>query len=120
MYGEIKMDKVSRLILIVIAICVISLGGVLIYAQQKSQTPPASAPTQQLSPRYTADQVIAVAKAYAGEGRGIAKWQQERYPEANFKCIYLGNGEWIVSKDSFPFGNQSWTFIEATGQLIVR
>lgn len=76
-----------------------------------------SAPAPDI-PRYTADQVIAVAKAYAGDECGSTKWQQSRYPKASWTTEYLGNGKWRVTKDCRPYAaKSSWTFYEATGEL---
>lgn len=71
-------------------------------------------------PRYTADQVIAVAKAYSP---GIPLRQ---CLESSWKVAYMGQGTWIVGKYCVDrFGRSggllaSWYFYEDTGILESR
>jgi len=75
-------------------------------------------------PRYTADQVIAVAKAYAGEECAGQPSEDEKWT-----TVYLGNGKWKVTRECSGQGQlpwstttevSDWTFYEATGELKPR
>ena len=70
-------------------------------------------------PGYTADQVIAVAKAYAGEECGgssrFASPPGAKPPEPSWTTVYLGDGKWRVTKKCWSV--EEWTFYEATGEL---
>ena len=77
-------------------------------------------------PRYTADQVIAVAKAYAGEEcGGSSMWSEYIEPyDASWTTVYLGDGKWKITKEcggQDPWDTTTvvgdWTFYEATGEL---
>lgn len=103
-------------VLAVIGLLLLAIGATLLFTQQA----PDLAPAPDIA-RYTADQVIAVARAYAGDECGLTKWQQERYPKARWTTEYLGNGKWKVTKDCSPYAaKSSWTFYESTGKLVKR
>jgi len=110
--------KPLTLLALVLGITLFVGGAIAIVALQSNEP----TPTQDFDiPRYTADQVIAVARAYAGDECGITRWQHERFPEASWATVYGGNGQWKVTKNcgSFP-GSKSWIFYEATGQLVLK
>ncbi len=69
-----------------VALCTL-LASTLLTACSTPAPPPDIA-------RYTADQVIAVAKSYAGDTCGSTKWQQDRYPKPTWKVEYVGQGVW--------------------------
>lgn len=109
--------------LLCLAIAALAVLGTLLYIQQTEE----KAPEIDI-PRYTADQVITVAKAYAGEecGGGPTRWWSE-YPEpydASWATVYLGDGKWKVTKEcagQYRWDTTTvvgdWTFYEATGEL---
>lgn len=99
-----------HIILLCLGVSLLAVGGTLLLTQQAEEEAP-----QPDIPRYTADQVIAVAKAYTGEECG-GKWVLEPY-EATWTTVYLGNGEWAVTKNCSSYGVGTWTFYEATGHL---
>ena len=94
--------------LLCVAIAALAVAATLLFIRQTEDIP-----------RYTADQVIAVAKAYAGEecGGAFPSWGQEP-SEASWTTVYLGNGEWQVTKECASV--TTWTFYEATGELKPR
>ena len=107
--------------LLCLAIALFAVSGTLLFIRQTEEKAP-----QVDIPRYTADQVIAVAKAYAGECGG--RWSQylPELPEpydASWTTVYLGDGKWRVTKEcsGAPWETRTvvedWTFYEATGEL---
>jgi len=88
-------------------------------------------------PRYTADQVIEVARSYSPHCRRPPflrpSWEQgsdyvptcgpgEDNVEASFGIEYLGDGVWSVTK-TCPVNSAcsaSWYFYEDTGKLVER
>ena len=108
--------------LLCLAIALFAVSGTLLFIRQTEEKAP-----QVDIPRYTADQVIAVAKAYAGEecGGGPYRWSGESY-EASWTTVYLGDGKWKVTKEcpGAPWTTTTvvsdWTFYEATGELKPR
>lgn len=105
-----------KIALLCIAIAAISVLGTLFFIRQTEEAP------QVDIPRYTADQVIAVAKAYAGEckGGGGSSFLQAlegttQFYDASWTTVYLGDGKWRVTKECWDI--TTWTFYEATGEL---
>ena len=98
--------------LLCLAVAALAVAGTLLFARQTEDRAP-----QVDMPRYTADQVIAVAKAYAGEECGSSRrWQEYVEPyDASWTTVYLGDGEWRVAKKCGSV--EEWTFYEATGEL---
>jgi len=108
------------------AVAALAVVGTLLFIRYTEENTP-----QVDVPRYTADQVIAVAKAYAGECSYGSSWSKYiggsaaggTY-DANWTTVYLGDGKWKVTKEC---GGQyrwdtttvvgDWTFYEATGEL---
>ena len=92
--------------LLCLAIAALSVLGTLLFIRQTEDIP-----------RYTADQVIAVAKAYAGEecGGGSRWWEYVEPYDASWTTVYLGDGKWRVTKECASV--TTWTFYEATGEL---
>ena len=112
--------KAWQVALSCLAVAAVAVLGTLLFVRQTEDVAP-----QQDIPRYTADQVIAVAKAYAGEcGHGGDYWSRydpdgpgpvgEPIP-ASWTTVYLGDGEWRVAKKCGSV--EEWTFYEATGEL---
>ena len=98
--------------LLCIAIAALSVFGTLLFIRQAEEAP------QTDTPRYTADQVIAVAKAFAGEECGYNWWSPPppgSSEKARWTTVYLGDGKWKVTKDCSSV--TTWTFYEATGEL---
>jgi len=99
-----------QLALLCLAIAALSVLGTLLFIGHIDDVP-----------RYTADQVIAVAKAYAGEdcvrsSSGKDWWAGEQEPDkASWATVYLGDGKWRVTKECTSV--TAWTFYEATGEL---
>ena len=96
--------------LLCLAVAALAVVGTLLFIRQTEENTP-----QVDIPRYTADQVIAVAKAYAGEcdpNRWLA--ESEAY-DASWTVVYLGDGKWRVTKECASV--TTWTFYEATGEL---
>jgi hypothetical protein len=99
-----------QVILLCLAVAALAVAGTLLFIRQVDE------------PRYTADQVIAVAKAYAGEECGgdsgdsipFPPWGEEP-DEASWTTVYLGDGKWEVTKECLS--KTTWTFYEATGEL---
>ena len=106
-----------QVILLCLAVAALAVGGTLLFIQQTEEKAP-----QLDIPRYTADQVIAVAKAYAGEecdSSPYPSWVQT-YEKARWTTVYLGNGKWEVTRNCSPTEGVDWTFYEATGELKPR
>ena len=107
--------------LLCLAIALFAVSGTLLFIRQTEEKAP-----QVDLPRYTADQVIAVAKAYAGECYLGGSWWQGNveFYDASWTTVYLGDGKWKVTREC---GGQyrwdtttvpsEWTFYEATGEL---
>jgi len=96
-----------------VAIAAIAVAGTWLFIRQTEERAP-----QVDIPRYTADQVIAVAKAYAGEcgGGDPTRWWEGVEPyDASWTTVYLGDGKWRVTKRCASV--TTWTFYEATGEL---
>ena len=98
--------KAWQVALIGLAVAAIAVMGTLLFVRQTEESP------QTDTPRYTADQVIAVAKAYVGEE--CVGWA----------TVYLGHGKWMVTAEcepKYPWlvenTEVTWTFYEATGEL---
>ena len=78
--------------------------------------------TSQDIPRYTADQVIEVAKSYSPEcptlGRvpAFQAWESTDPSSPSWAVEYLGSGKWLVTKDC-PTKTTYWHFYEDTGKL---
>ncbi len=106
--------KGLHVILLCLAILFLSVGGVLLFTQGATEKAP-----QPDIPRYTADQVIEVAKAYAGEECGAGRIAE--YYDPKWTTTYLGDGRWEVTKDcshvGSGLGKSTWIFYEATGEL---
>ena len=100
--------------LLCLAIALFAVSGTLLFIRQTEEKAP-----QVDIPRYTADQVIAVAKAYAGEecGDGPTRWWSGESYEASWTTVYLGDGKWRVTKECSGAVVEDWTFYEATGEL---
>ena len=96
--------------LLCLATAAVAVSGTLLFIRQTEENIP-----QVDIPRYTADQVIAVAKAYAGEECAVSEWWWGESNEARWTTVYLGNGKWEVSKECVSV--TTWTFYEATGEL---
>ena len=100
--------------LLCLAIAALAVAGTWLFIRQTEERTP-----QVDMPRYTADQVIAVAKAYAGEdcGDGRITLFAPGYepPDARWTTVYLGDGEWRVTKECASV--TTWSFYEATGEL---
>ena len=96
-----------QVILLCLAVAALAVMGTLLFIRQLDE------------PRYTADQVIAVAKAYAGEecgGGSFPMWSEYVEPyDASWTTVYLGDGKWRVTKECASV--TTWTFYEATGEL---
>ena len=110
--------KSWQVILLCLAVSAVAVAGTLLFIRQTEERGP-----QVDIPRYTADQVIAVAEAYAGEECGGAPSLDEKWT-----TIYLGNGKWNVTRECSYQGQyvwsrgthtvvSDWTFYEATGEL---
>jgi len=101
--------------LLCLAIAAIAVAGTWLFIRQTEENTP-----QVDLPRYTADQVIAVAKAYAGEecdsDSSPTRWWVT-YEKARWTTVYLGNGKWKVTRNCSPTEGVDWTFYEATGEL---
>jgi hypothetical protein len=90
--------------LLCLAVAALAVAGTLLFIRQTEDIP-----------RYTADQVIAVAKAYTGGGCDSESWT----------TVYLGDGKWKVTIKCFNPEDRwwsttvvsHWTFYEATGEL---
>jgi len=96
--------------LLCLAIAALAVAGTWLFIRQTEERTP-----QVDMPRYTADQVIAVAKAYAGEC-SVYPWRPESESyEASWTTVYLGDGKWRVTKECASV--TTWTFYEATGEL---
>ena len=103
-----------QVILLCLAVAALAVSGTLLFIRQTEEETP-----QLDIPRYTADQVIAVAKAYAGEEcSGPTVWWLEEPNEARWTTVYLGDGKWRVTKECASV--TTWTFYEATGELKPR
>ena len=107
--------------LLCLAISVLAVAGTLLFIRQTEEETP-----QLDIPRYTADQVIAVAKAYAGE-ECDNRWSLESSEKASWTTVYLGDGKWKVTKEcegQYRWDTTTvvgdWTFYEATGELKPR
>ena len=109
-----KEMKGWQVALLCLAIAALAVAGTLLFIRQVDE------------PRYTADQVIAVAKAYAGEEcGGGSMWSEYVEPyDASWTTVYLGDGKWKVTKEcegQYPWDTTTvvgdWTFYEATGEL---
>ena len=96
--------------LLCLAIAALAISGTLLFIRQTEDPP------QVDIPRYTADQVIAVAKAYAGE-ECVNRWSLEPDEKARWTTVYLGNGKWKVTRNCSSPEGVDWTFYEATGEL---
>ena len=105
--------------LLCLAIAALAVVGTLLFIRQTEERTP-----QVDIPRYTADQVIAVAKAYAGEECAGQPSTDEKWT-----TVYLGNGKWKITREcsgqgQYPWstttGVSDWTFYEATGELKPR
>lgn len=99
--------KTWQVILLCIAVAALSVLGTLLLIRQTEDIP-----------RYTADQVIAVAKAYAGEeceerDSLFRTWGDE--PNVKWTTVYMGDGKWRVTKECWSL--ETWTFYETTGEL---
>ena len=95
--------------LLCLAVAALSILGTVLFIRQTEDIP-----------RYTADQVIAVAMAYAGEECGgdsgdPFRWWEEEPDEASWTTVYLGDGKWKVTKKCASV--TTWTFYEARGEL---
>ena len=100
--------------LLCLAIAALAVSGTLLFIRQTEDIP-----------RYTADQVIAVAKAYAGEECADQSALDEKWA-----TVYLGDGKWKVTREcsyqgQYWWGSRrtvvsDWTFYEATGELKPR
>jgi len=107
-----------QVILLCMAFAALAVVGTLLFIRYAEESIP-----QVDTPRYTADQVIAVAKAYAGECNGSG--EVEAY-DASWTTVYLGDGKWIVTREcepEIPWESaviSEWTFYEATGELKPR
>jgi hypothetical protein len=106
--------------LLCLAIAALAVFGTLLFIRQtEEKAPPVDIP------RYTADQVIAVAKAYPGEECGGSIWSGSEPYDASWTTVYLGDGKWKVTKycrgqyrwETTPTLVSEWTFYEATGEL---
>ena len=106
--------------LLCVAVAALAVTGTLLFTRQTEEEVP-----QVDIPRYTADQVIAVAKAYAGE----ARFAFLTVLDEKWATVYLGNGEWKVTREcsyqgQYPWSRTTvasdWTFYEATGELKPR
>ena len=109
--------------LLCVAVAALAVLVTLLFIRETEERAP-----QQDIPRYTADQVIAVAKAYLGERCADAPLGHEKWT-----TVYLGNGQWRVTRlcsrqegaGPLPWSGYSgestfesdWTFNEATGEL---
>ena len=117
-------------------ILALTLLLVLIFSTIGCASTPAQAPPPDL-PRYTADQVITIAKAYAGDETYTTthtskpiEWSNNRIPERLrpkpqpprtvtrtskplWKVLYLGKGIWWVEKEG-RLGHECWYFHEDT------
>lgn len=103
--------------LLCLAVAAVAVVGTLLFIRQTEEKPP-----QVDIPRYTADQVIAVAKAYAGEECGGSIWSEPH--DASWTTVYLGDGKWKIIKGcdgGLPWSTTTvvseWIFYEATGEL---
>jgi hypothetical protein len=96
--------------LLCLAIAALAVLGTLLFIQQTEEKDP-----QPDIPRYTADQVIAVAKAYAGECSRYPWQSNSNDYDASWTTVYLGDGKWRVTKECASV--TTWTFYEATGEL---
>lgn len=104
-----------KVALLCLAIAALAVAGTLLFIRLTEEEAP-----QVDIPRYTADQVIAVAKAYAGEECGSSL-------DVSWTTVYLGDGKWKVTKICtrvIPWSGRNeivsksdWTFYEATGEL---
>jgi len=71
-------------------------------------------------PRYTADQVIEVAKA--GTHNPLPDWQRAKV-DITWTAEYMGEGYWKVTRNIFVknggrfYSGASWKFNERTGKL---
>lgn len=92
-----------------VVIAVLAVAGTWLLIRQTEENIP-----QVDTPRYTADQVIAVAKAYAGE-ECLNRWFVGESNEARWTTVYLGDGKWRVTKECASV--TTWIFYEATGEL---
>jgi hypothetical protein len=106
--------KGRQVALLCLGIAALAVLGTLLYIQQTEEEAP-----EVDVPRYTADQVIAVAKAYAGECDG-SRWSQyiqgeREFYDASWTTLYLGDGKWRVTKECASV--TTWTFYEDTGEL---
>ena len=96
--------------LLCLAIAAIAVAGTWLFIRQTEEVP------QVDTPRYTADQVIAVAKAYAGECYRGSRWLGTgEFYDASWTTVYLGDGKWRVTQECALV--TTWTFYEATGEL---
>lgn len=97
-----------QIALLCLAIAAISVLGTLFFIKQTAED------HQVDTQRYTADQVITVAKAYAGEyWVGGSKFLGENeYRDASWTTVYLGDGKWSVKKNVGKthniLGGQPW------------
>jgi len=93
-----------------LAIAAIAVAGTWLFIRQTEEVPQAD------TPRYTADQVIAVAKGYAGEEcGGPYPWWTGEGDEPRWTTVYIGDGKWRVTKECASV--TTWTFYETTGEL---
>lgn len=96
-----------KTLLFILLMCALLLGGC-------ASSTPEPAPDV---PRYTADQVIAVAEAYSPS-------ILIRYETLSWKVLYVGQGTWLVAKSCVDrLGRNSgtvasWYFYEDTGKLV--
>ena len=73
-------------------------------------------------PRYTADQVIEVAKSYSPECPMLGRvpkfraWENTDPSSPSWAVEYLGSGKWLVTKEC-PSATGYWHFYEDTGKL---
>lgn len=102
-------------ILVVTAVLVLALG-VIGCAQTQTPAPPPDIP------RYTADQVIAIAAANSPSSGSVA------YMRPAWTAEYIGNGRWVATKryvlangqEAGGVSREQWDFYESTGKLTKR
>jgi len=105
----------TKMALVVLLCIVLVAAGVLWYQS-----------TSQDIPRYTADQVIEVARSYSPDCEysrfhKLRLWETE-FPEPSFAVEYIGDGVWRITKtcSANSIYDGRWHFYEDTGKLVKR
>jgi len=113
--------KLVYVVLGLVGLVLLAVGGTLFFTLRAPEPTPTAQPD---IPRYTADQVIDVARSYYP-----ATEAEKRYVDIAWELKYIGKGVWQVDriyvwKEGVPGHyagsrnlNDSWFFHETTGEF---